>query len=84
MKQIRYDEKGVPTHPRSGHDDETIAWGLALVGRDQAFSRGEVEPEVKEPSTMEEVHWAAFHEEVEASKDHPYGEIGLESPDELI
>lgn len=64
MKQIRYNEKGIPVHPRNAHDDETIAWGLALVGRDQAFSRGEIEPEKKEPVTMEERHWAAFEKEV--------------------
>lgn len=67
MKQIRYDEKGIPEHPRTGHDDETIAWGLALVGRDQAFARGEVEAEVKVPVTIEEKHWANFEEEVEHS-----------------
>ena len=78
MMQIRYDEKGTPVHPRSGHDDETIAWGLALVGRDQAFSRGEIEPEKKVPTTMEEKHWAAFEREVEGDNTDIDGEIGLE------
>ena len=69
MKQIRYDDKGIPVHPRMGHDDETVAWALALVGRDQAFARGEIEAEVKPPTTMEEKHWALFEEEVQASLD---------------
>lgn len=69
MKQIRYDDKGIPVHPRTGHDDETVAWALALVGRDQAFARGEIEAEVKPPTTMEEKHWARFEEEVQASLD---------------
>ena len=65
MKHIRYDEKGIPVHPRNGHDDETIAWGLALVGRDQAFARGEVETPKKDPTTVEELHWARFETEAE-------------------
>lgn len=67
MKQVRYDDKGIPTHPRMGHDDETIAWGLALVGRDQAFARGEVETEKKSPTDFDGKHWATFEEEVERS-----------------
>ena len=63
MKQIRYDEKGIPFHPKNGHDDETIAWALALVGRDQAYSRGEIAVEEKPPVTAEEIHWANFDEE---------------------
>lgn len=78
MKQIRYDDKGIPVHPRTGHDDETIAWGLALVGRDQAFARGEIEPEVKEPTTVEEMHWANFEEEVQRSMEG----LGLWDEDE--
>ena len=77
MKQIRYDEKGVPFHPRSGHDDETIAWGLALVGRHQAFSRGEIEPEKPVPTTFEEKHWAAFEDEISGDPKHFYGERGF-------
>lgn len=74
MKQIRYDEKGIPFHPRNGHDDETVAWGLALVGRDQAFARGEIEPEKKVPTSVEDKHWAAFEEECEAPYTAPHGE----------
>ena len=69
MKQIHYDEKDIPVHPRNGHDDETIAWGLALVGRDQMFARGQVEVDAPEPYTMEEVHWAEFKETVDGVKD---------------
>jgi len=67
MKQIRYDEKGVPFHPKNGHDDETIAWGLALVGRDQAFQTGELDDPEPEPQTIEERHWAAFEAETSES-----------------
>lgn len=67
MKQIRFDEKGQPFHPRNGHDDETIAWALALVGRDQAYERGEiVRPDVIDNSP-EGRHWDAFDEEIEKS-----------------
>jgi len=78
MKSIRYDEKGIPVHPRNGHDDETVGWGLALVGRDQAFSRGEIEPEAKEPTTYEERHWAAFQDEVDAASNPLNGVMDVE------
>ena len=78
MKSIRYDEKGIPRHPRSGHDDETVAWGLALVGRDQAFARGEVEPEEKPPVTLEEKHWAEYEQECEAQLEMRLRERGLD------
>jgi hypothetical protein len=71
MKQIRYDEKGTPIHPKGKHDDETIAWGLALVGRDQMFSTGVLDEPVQEPQTVMERHWAEFDREAEEGVEIP-------------
>lgn len=58
MMAIRYPEdfrgEPIPEHPKGGHDDLTVAWLLALWGRDAAFEREIVQEKKHVPESVHE------------------------------
>lgn len=70
MMHLAYDERGEVVHPKNGHDDLTIAWLLAVVGRDQAYREKLVDPEPVKPRDFDERHWDLFDKELEEGPEH--------------
>lgn len=59
MMSIRYPDEAtrgepIPEHPKGRHDDLTVAWLLAVWGRDTVYERGEVDAKVHVPSSLDE------------------------------
>ena len=62
MKALKYDENREPYS--EDHDDTLIGHALALVGRDHAYSAGDVREEVpRAPLTMEDRYWKDWEKE---------------------
>lgn len=57
------------THPKGKHDDLTVAWGLALIGRDAAYVTGAVEVKPSRPRDADDEHWEAFEREAAGEAD---------------
>ena len=51
MREIFRDDMGKPCHPKSGNDDEVMAWLGCLMFREAAYNRNVVVNEPKPPQT---------------------------------
>lgn len=68
LRQLRYNDKHRLEHPAGGHDDLFVALAIALIVRDEAFSKQLVRQEKRRPQSIEEIEFERYEARLAAAE----------------